>query len=77
MEKMCVYGYNLKKYTDQKMTVNQCKKLCEDRSDCLAIEYGRDYNGNGNIAPGDCLSCSPSLYKRKIDYRRTKIENAL
>ena len=62
MEKMCVYGYNLKKYTDQKMTVNQCKKLCEDRSDCLAIEYGRDYNGNRNIAPGDCLLQSGNYY---------------
>ena len=48
----CVHGHNIVKYP--KLSLEECKKRCNNRGDCLAIEYGVSYGGRGSYKPKDC-----------------------
>ena len=37
------------------MSLEECKNKCDEREGCLAIEYGRNYGGEGGREEGDCL----------------------
>jgi len=53
--KACVMGHNLKKYLGMKKSLSECKSLCAEHEDCVAVEYGVNYHGRGYPRAGDCL----------------------
>ena len=60
IEKGCVNGHNLVLYKDT--SVEECKKKCNMKQDCLAFEYGVNYGGSGNYKPHDCNLQSSGSY---------------
>ena len=50
--KACVAGHNLILYPN--LSLDECKIKCNERSDCLAFEYGVPYGGSGGYNPNDC-----------------------
>jgi len=48
----CVYGKNLKSYSDKSIT--ECAELCDKEPNSVAFEYGVDYGGSAYKA-GDCV----------------------
>ena len=60
IEKGCVNGHNLVLYKDT--SVEECRKKCNMKKDCLAFEYGVFYGGSGNYEPHDCNLQSSRSY---------------
>jgi hypothetical protein len=56
--KGCVYGQNIILHKGK--SVLECQQLCDARSDCMAIEYGVAYGGDGSYEPLDCQLQSSS-----------------
>lgn len=52
MEKACVRGHNLANYDGKSR--DECALLCDERSDCVAFEYGTEYGGKP-YKPGVCI----------------------
>jgi len=52
LRRACVTGHNLLKKSNTEL--GECKKLCDQRHECKAFEYGVDYNGKGDAREGDC-----------------------
>jgi hypothetical protein len=50
----CVRGKNIKPRFKGK-TVNECAKLCDDNSKCLAFEFGNGRATKGKRKKGDCV----------------------
>ena len=48
----CVNGHNIVLHPN--LSIKECKIKCNERPDCLAIEYGVDYGANGNYKAKDC-----------------------
>ena len=77
----CVTGHNIVKYADR--SISECKKLCSERSDCLAFEYGVQYGGSGGLyRPKDCnlqsgadrRGCNGQHHNLDLYVKRGKIE---
>ena len=52
--KACVGGHNIVLYP--KLSLEECKIKCNERSDCEAFEYGVSYGGNIVLFnPKDCI----------------------
>ena len=49
----CVSGHNIIKYADK--SIEECKSFCSARLDCLAFEYGVNYNDSAIYKPEDCV----------------------
>ena len=50
--KACVSSHNIVLYPN--LSLEGCKITCNERSDCLAFEYGVSYGGTGKYKPKDC-----------------------
>jgi len=50
--KACVGGHNLQLYHE--LSIAQCATKCDERSDCLAFEYGVNWVSNGGYEARDC-----------------------
>ena len=49
----CVRAHNIIRY--HKKTVDECKKLCDEKPECKAIEYGVPHGGSRiHYEAGDC-----------------------
>lgn len=48
----CVNGSNI--LLKPRTSIAECKRLCDQRSDCKGFEYGRNYGGRGSYRPDDC-----------------------
>lgn len=59
----CIRGQNMKRY--RKKSVQQCKQLCLNNTECAAFEYGVKHTGKSRIyRAGDCQ------LNRKVDKRK-------
>ena len=60
-ENACVGGHNIQKLNNK--TLDECKAICSEMSDCLGFEYGvepPDPAWSGSYEPGDCNPQSSS-----------------
>jgi len=58
----CVGGHNIILYHDK--TIPECAALCNARDDCVAFEYGVDYDGAGKYKGQDCQLQDSANYER-------------
>lgn len=56
----CVNGENLVLYKEK--SIFECAQLCDQRSDCMAFEYGVNHGGDGRYKSRDCQLQSSDNY---------------
>lgn len=79
ISRACVWDSNI--LLKPNSSLDECKRLCDQRSTCKSFEYGHNYGGAGYGRPGDChlqsssdpSECDGSYYNFDLHIKTSEV----